>query len=441
MQKLKISKIDYKKRGKMEGIYNKSAEELLNLINSLIVFLDSNGTIVLINKKGCELLGYKKQELIGKNWFDACIPKEKRKEVHVVFNRLMKGELNYTEFFENLVLTKKGREKIISWHSTLLKDDKGKITGTISSGEDITERKKAEKELKESEEKYKVIFDEAAEGIIVADAEKKNFISANKKIQEMLKYSEKEILELGITGIHPKKDLPLVIEKFKEQREGKITTAENLPVLRKDGKVIYCDITSSQVMIRGKKIMLGFFRDITERKKAEKELKESEEKYRLLVENIPQKIFLKDSNLVYISCNENYAKDLKIKPKEITGKTDFDFFPKELAEKYRADDKRLMETDKMEDIEEGYIQDEKKVFVHTIKTPVKDEKGNVIGILGIFWDITERKKAEEELKERAEELEKFNQFAVGRELKMVELKKEINELLNQRGQPKRYQID
>ncbi len=148
--------------------------------------------------------------------------------------------------------------------------------------------------------------------------------------------------------------------------------------------------------------ILNLNKEIAERKKVEETLRKSENKYRTLLENLPQKIFFKDQNSVYISCNESYARDLKIKPEEITGMTDYDFHPKELAEKYRADDKKIMKSAETEDIEEEYIQNGKKVFVHTVKTPVKDGKGNVVGILGIFWDITERKKAEEALWESQE---------------------------------------
>ncbi len=132
-------------------------------------------------------------------------------------------------------------------------------------------------------------------------------------------------------------------------------------------------------------------------KKTKAALRASENKYRTLLENLPQKIFLKDTNSVYMSCNENYARDLGIKAAEIAGKTDYDFFPKELTEKYRADDKGVMSSGRTEDINEKYVQRGKEIFVHTVKTPVKDEAGNVIGILGIFWDITAQRRAQKRL--------------------------------------------
>ena len=138
------------------------------------------------------------------------------------------------------------------------------------------------------------------------------------------------------------------------------------------------------------KIVAEIFVNALEHKRMEEVLRISEGKYRMLLENLPQRIFYKDENLRYVSCNENYARDLKIHADEIQGKTDYDFYPEVLAEKYRSDDKRIMRLKKTEEIEEKYINNGQELTVHTVKTPIRDEKGSVIGVLGIFWDITEK---------------------------------------------------
>jgi PAS domain S-box-containing protein len=138
-------------------------------------------------------------------------------------------------------------------------------------------------------------------------------------------------------------------------------------------------------------------RQLTLHKLTEDNLRKSEKKYRTLLENLPQRIFHKDIHSVYVSCNKNYAGDLHINPDEIVGKTDYDFYPNEVAEKYRADDKKVMKMGVTKTIEESYLKDGEIIIVQTVKAPIKDKREKVSGVLGIFWDITDRKKMENKI--------------------------------------------
>jgi PAS domain S-box-containing protein len=149
----------------------------------------------------------------------------------------------------------------------------------------------------------------------------------------------------------------------------------------------------------------GLEEKLHELERKDNELQKSEHKYRTLLENIPQNIIRKDRDSVFVSCNENFAATLNLRPEEIIGKTDLDFYPCELAEKYRSDDKRVMTTGQAEEFVEQNLQNGKMLWVNVIKTPVKEIDGTITGIQGIFWDISERKAAEEELHRLYNELE------------------------------------
>ena len=136
--------------GKLREERNK-AHQYLDIAGVIIVAINDKGVVTLINKKGCDVLGYKEEEIIGKNWFDLCVPESAREERKDNFKEVMAGKIEEAENYENLILTKSDEERMIAWHNATLTDEMGRIIGTLSSGEDITLRKQTEEEMIKSE--------------------------------------------------------------------------------------------------------------------------------------------------------------------------------------------------------------------------------------------------------------------------------------------------
>lgn len=120
-------------------------QQYLDLIEVIIVVIDSEQNVIYINRQGSEILGHEREDIIGKNWFDNFLPEKIRKDVKTVYSKLMSGEIELAKYFDNVVLTKAGQEKVIGWHNTTLKNEAGTIIGTLSWGEDITERRRDDK--------------------------------------------------------------------------------------------------------------------------------------------------------------------------------------------------------------------------------------------------------------------------------------------------------
>ncbi len=264
--------------------------------------------------------------------------------------------------------------------------------------------------MSEHESRLRSLFDTMSEGVILI-APDGQIVEANPSAQSILGLTHREITGRNYTSPDWKILRPDGTGMPVQEMAGPRAMREERPVKdmvmgieRPDGSVTWLNVSASPLINATGKLegVVGTFADITAGKQAEQSLRESEERYRTLVESIPQKIFLKDKNSVYISCNRNYAEDLKIKPEEIAGHTDYNFYPRDLAEKYRADDKTVIESGNTQRIEERYIQQGEERVVETFKTPVRDDSGELVGVMGIFHDITERRKANEALRESEE---------------------------------------
>jgi PAS domain S-box-containing protein len=177
------------KRKKISTELSKEKEKTkgyLDIAGVMLVVTDRNEQISLINSKGLHVLGYDKEDdILGKNWFDVFIPDKERERVRTVFAKLMAGEIAPFGYFENYVLNKNGEKRLIAWHNSLIRDSKGKITGALSSGEDITTKRFMEEAVVKSKIEWEETFDTINEMITIHD---KNFniVRTNKAAENFL---------------------------------------------------------------------------------------------------------------------------------------------------------------------------------------------------------------------------------------------------------------
>jgi diguanylate cyclase (GGDEF)-like protein/PAS domain S-box-containing protein len=156
--------------------------------------IDTNHTVTLINKKGCEILGYPEQEIIGKNWVDHFVPEKVKDTVNELLNKCLSGDKeHFIKYFENPILNRPGAERLIAWHNSLLRDTEGNVSGILSSGEDITERKRLESQIIHAKEDWERTFDSVPDFIAVIDREYR-IKQVNKALAERLGTTPEEII-------------------------------------------------------------------------------------------------------------------------------------------------------------------------------------------------------------------------------------------------------
>lgn len=291
-------------------------------------------------------------------------------------------------------------------------------------GKDITKRKQTESALRRSESKFRALYNSTSDAVMLLDD--KGFFDCNDAALTMFGCATRQdFCSLHPADLSPREQPGGVDSRTLAGRHiaaAMENCSDHFEWMHKrldTGETFPADVLLNALELDGRMVAQAVVRDITRRKQAENALRESELKYRTLLKHIPQRIIYKDRESVYVSCNDLFAEDLGVPAADVVGKTDFDFYPSELAEKYRADDRRIMDLGRTVELEEDNIAHGKPCTVLTLKTPVVSEQGAVIGVLGVFTDITERKRAEAALRENerqlrlAQKLESIGQLAAG----------------------------
>ncbi len=236
--------------------------------NVLLLVHKTEGDILNSNESAQKFLGYSPEEFLKMKLWEIGVIKDDKDFQETVSILKRDGVIHYQD---TPLTTQKG----LSIDTDVFLIDRAKVVQCNIL--DITKRKEAEEALKESELRFKAIFNESMDGMLLTEKGKKGFFMYNPKFCLMLGYNEEEMMRLRVDDIYPEGALPLVVEKFERQAKGENKGVAGLSLKRKDGSIFYADINTSEVNLSGKKYLLRSFRDITDSKKMQDELKEKME--------------------------------------------------------------------------------------------------------------------------------------------------------------------
>ncbi len=365
---------------------------LFEQVNAAAFMTTLDGKITEANQKSCELLGYNWDELMQLSLRETLPASVDWPQL--VEEISAKGGIN----FETENIRKDGSHVPVQISTSLFKMEGKPVM--LALIQDITERKKAENKLKESEQKYRGLFECTTDGIMILDA-RGEILDTNCRAYEIFSLKKEDMIGnnfLGV-GLLTQKSLSILVRQFEELLSDRIAKTHETEIKDKNGNTLNIEL-SSFFLFKKEDEDVNFvviIRDISDRKKAEIEIARAHELLQTLMDNIPDSIYFKDESNRFIMVNKAKASHANVSPEDMIGKTDFDFMPDEQARKSFQDDEELMKTGKfvVNKIEKLIGNDGIERWISVTKVPRFDEGGNIIGTVGISRDITEWKRLEE----------------------------------------------
>jgi PAS domain S-box-containing protein len=381
-------------------------EQLAAIVQSsddAIIGKTLEGIILSWNSGAERIYGYSSAEVIGR-YISILLPPNRPDEVSQFLERIGRGER--IDHYETVRIRKDGQLIHISLMISPVRDTTGKIVGASTIARDISGHKRVEEALRESEERYRSLF-EGSRDAIYTTSQEGEILDANRSMLDLFGFSREEMIGLKAreTYVHPEDRL-----KFQQkiEREGFVRDYE-IKLRKKDGTEMDCLLTATVRRTAGENILgyQGIIRDITERKRAEEALKESELKYRTLIESSTDAILVLDVERNIVTCNQAFLNLFGYQKGEIEGRSIRIIHPSD--ESFHSFGKTAYPVV----ARSGFFRKEWR-FTHkdgmifpaeTVTSAIKLPDGSVTGYIGIIRDITERKGAEEEREKLIHELQ------------------------------------
>ncbi len=311
---------------------------------------------------------------------------------------------------EMRLLRDDGSQAVVSVSAAPVLDAAGAVVAAVVVVHDITGRKGIEEALRASELRYRQLFERNLAAVYRSSLDGR-LLDCNDAFAHILGHgSREEVLSCPALDFyfHPA-DRDAFVSSLRQFRS--LSNYESR-MRRRDGSAVWVLENTSLLTNDGDPIIEGTFVDITSRKQAEEESYVSAARYRSLIENLTQGIALKDASLRFVVANRPFCDALDLREAALVGKTEFDVRPHAAAEPHHADDLRVLSRGERVEREEDRIVEGKPRTVRIVKTPVTDERGHVVGVLGIYWDVTEQHTLEAQLRQ-AQKMEAVGLLAGG----------------------------
>ncbi len=378
--------------------------DLVEHSQDLVCTHDLEGRILSANPWAATVLGIAPDELLRMNFRDLLVP-EARHE----FGRYM-DEIRTHGAARGLmrVQTRMGERRIWEYKNTLRTEN---VAEPIVRGmaQDITDRMRSERALKESEERFRVIFESSKDGIVLVDMESRKFHTANKSFCDMVQYTPDEIGQLGIFDIHPEGGVPWILEEFDRRARRETEQEIDIPVKRKDGSIFWAEVKSSPVTILRKKYVFGNFRDVTERRKAARELA----RLGMAVEQGAEAIIITDRDGTIVYVNPAFERISGYSRKEAVGEN-----PRILrsGKQDKSLYREIWETLARGEVWAGHLINRRKdgslYEEDATISPVRDSSENIISFVGVMRDVTQLLSLEKQVR-MAQKMEAVGTLAGG----------------------------
>ena len=355
-----------------------------------------DGKFLDVNPSLCKILGYSREELIGRHFSEITHPDDVSDNVEGVQGLISERPPSYR--VEKRYLRKDNSVVWVTLLALLIEGTDGAADSLLVFAEDVTDRKRLEAEKQAIEIRYETLFSQLPDSVILTDVDTR-VIGFNDEALRTYEYSPEEMLRLRVA------DFSLAYNEEQVQEIGRrlVETGRQdfLSQHRtKSGRILDIKVSLRVInMPDGEIIFQCVYRDITAIKEIERALMQEKTNLNAILDNIPHLLWLKDVQGRFIANNAAHLVSVGLaSQEEIIGKTDFDIWPKELAEKFRADDAEVMATRKRKHLEEYVLHQGNYVWVETYKTPILGEDGSLLGTVGFARNITEHKRTEEALR-------------------------------------------